>query len=189
MLRTRNVTAILAGALVLTAAATPVLFQEPPMPQPTEEHELIQKGVGEWEGTITMMMPGMPEMKSRATETVEAHGPFWAISTFNSEFMGMPYSGHGNHGFDPGKGKYLGTWIDNMSPTLSIMEGEYDDESKMIVMHWEGPDMTGKVVPHRSERKATGDAYTMSFYTDGVKNMVIDMKRKGARASEAGAGR
>jgi hypothetical protein len=48
-------------------------------------------------------------------------------------------------------------------------------------MKWDAPDMTGKVVPHRMECIEQDDAYTMTFFADGQKSMMIAMKRKGAK--------
>ena len=171
------------------AVAGPALFQEMTMPSPTEHHAQLQKSVGHWEGTITMTMPGMGEMVSPASEDVRSGGPFWTISDFKSDMGGMPYSGHGCHGFDPEKGKYVSTWIDNMTSYLNVMEGSLDEESGMIVMEWNAPDMTGAMAPHRSEQKMSDDAYTMTFYTSGEQTMVIDMKKTAAKPVEASSER
>lgn len=191
MRRIHAVTAVLAAGTLTVAAARPALLQEEhgmemegmeemQMPEPTAQHMELQKHVGEYEGTITMFMPGMDATPAPAQETVRTFGPFWTTNDFTCEFMGMPYQGHGFTGYDPEKGKYVGTWIDNLSPALAIMEGEYDEAKKATVMHWEAPDMTGKVVPHRSEIVQSKDAYTMTFFTDGTKSMQIAMKRKSA---------
>lgn len=189
MFRLRTVCASIALGTLTLAAVRPVLLQEHmEMPKPTKEHAELQMGVGEWEGTITMFHPGMPATPSPAKETVRAQGPFWLTSDFQSEFMGMAYTGHGCHGYDASKGKYVSTWIDNMSSLLMVMEGEIDPKTKMLVMNWQAPDMTGKVVPHRSETVHSADAYTMTFFTDGTKSMVIDMKRAMAKAGKHGPG-
>ena len=157
------------------------------MPAPTEHHATLQKTVGVWEGTITMTIPGM-EMTSAAKETVRANGPFWVVSDFESDLGGQPYQGHGCHGYDPDKKKFVGTWIDSMGSFLSIMEGEMTDEG-VLVMHWDAPDMMGKIAPHRFEQVMKEGAYTSTFYTSDVKTMVIDMKHKSAKPMEAAAGR
>ncbi len=183
-------TAVVAAGTIVVAAARPLLQEEhemPPMPQPTTEHVEMQKAVGEWKGTLTMFGPGMPTEPVAATETMTAFGPFWTLSEFHCDFMGMPYQGHGCSGFDAEKGKYTGIWIDNMSSYLSVMEGERNEETGMITMHWEAPDMTGEIVPHRYEMTPTGDSYTSTFFTNGVKSMVISMKRTSAKPTEAGA--
>ena len=121
MLRTAIVL-LTAGTLTFAAATVPSMFQQ--MEAPAPEHANLQKMVGEWEGTITMTMPGMPEMKSDAKETVRSNGPFWTTSDFHSEFMGMPYHGHGCHGYSPEMGKFRSTWIDNFSTGIVVSEGK-----------------------------------------------------------------
>jgi hypothetical protein len=177
MLKLRYALAVLLTGSLAFAAVRPVLFEEMAMPKPTTEHAELQKCVGTWEGTVTMYAPGMPQTPSPAKEVVTAAGPFWTTSHFTSDFMGMTYEGRGCHGYDPQKGKFTSTWIDNMSSYLSVMEGEMDAETGMLVSHWDAPTMTGEMAPHRSENKFSGDAYTMTFYTEDVKIMVIDMKR------------
>ncbi len=177
MLRIRTIAAIAITATA-TFAAAPRLLQEMEMPKPTEHHAMLQKGVGEWEGTVTMFIPGMPETSYPATETVRANGPFWTVSNFKSEFMGQAYEGHGCHGYDPEKGKFTSTWIDSMSSYLSVMEGDYDAETNTMTSKWEAPDMTGAMAPHRSELVMEENAYEMTFWTRGEKIMHIAMKRK-----------
>ena len=184
MLRKHTAIAILAACSLTYAGSA--LVQEMMMPKPTQEHATIMKSVGDWEGTITMHLPGMPSTPNKAKETVTAFGGFWATSEFSCDFMGMPYQGHGCHGYDQNTGKFTGTWIDNMSSYLSVMEGEYI-EGEGLVMTWEAPDMTGQMAPHKSVRVGDDNAYTMTFWTGEQKSMVIDMKRVGAKAMEAGA--
>ena len=49
-------------------------------------------------------------------------------------------------------------------------------------MHWEAPDMTGKMNSHRNELAMKDDRYTLTFFLgkgkDATQMMVIDMKRK-----------
>lgn len=184
-----TLTAVSACALVATALV-PAL-QEMQMPQPTEQHKQILAGVGDWEGTVTMF--DVPEMKPEpipAKEKITAIGGFWILSQFESSFMGQPYHGSGHIGYDAEKKKYVGTWVDSMSGWFSKMEGDIDPKTKMLVMRWDAPNMTGKVVPHRSESLEGGDTRTMTFYEGegaGKKGMVIEMKRKKGKTAEAGA--
>ena len=43
-------------------------------------------------------------------------GGLWVASTFQGDFGGMTFEGRGQFGYDPAKKKYVGTWIDSMSP-------------------------------------------------------------------------
>ena len=150
---------------------------EMPMPMPTAEHKEILSSVGMWEGTMTAYMPGAPAEPIAARETVTAIGGFWTQARFECDFMGMPYVGTGAFGFDPERGKYVGTWIDSMGSYLAVMEGEKNSAGN-VVMRWNAPDMTGKIVEHRNESVRSANAYTMTFYTGDTKSMVISMKRK-----------
>lgn len=147
------------------------------MPKPTAEHKALQMTTGNWEGTITMYIPGMDPMVSKAKETVTSHGQFWVQSEFASEFMGQKYKGHGCIGYDERTKEHQGTWVDNMSSYLNIMKGTMDKENSHLTMTWDAPDMTGAMAPHRSETVRSKNAYTMTFYTSDAKTMVIDMKR------------
>jgi hypothetical protein len=195
MLRRRIATCLftLAAGSLAIAAVRPALFQEPQAPQPTEQHEFLLQGVGSWEGTIQMFMPGMEGEPTPATETIEAIGSFWTRSKFESTFAGMPFVGSGCTGYDPAKKAFVATWVDNTTTSLTLMEGKLDPKTNTLTMRWQAPDMaTGAMTAHRSELVVKKDTYTMTFYMgegEGMKAMVIDMKRKGTATREAGAGR
>jgi Protein of unknown function (DUF1579) len=184
-----TITALASCALVATALV-PAL-QDMPILKPTEQHKKILSGVGEWEGTLTSYMtPDQKPATSPAHESVTPIGEFWVLSQFDCQFNGMPYHGSGHVGYDPEKKKYIGTWVDSMSSLFALMEGDIDPATKALVMHWQGRDMTGKVVPHRSESVENGDTRTMTFYMGegaGTKSMVIEMKRKKGKTTETGA--
>jgi hypothetical protein len=187
MLRTRLIlcSLVFVGA-ALSAVAMRDSHQEPQMPQPTEEHAEILRGAGSWEGTMKAWMPGMPESSMSCKEENVAFGPFWLVSTFECDFMGMPYRGQGSVGYDPMKQKYVGTWYDNMSPTLAVMEGEEDAAGK-LTMRWTAPTMDGSIQPHRYELVHQGDSYVSTFFVGegaGTKTMEMHMKRKGAAAAK-----
>lgn len=178
------------GAVTVLVAAVRPLVQDMEKPQPTEQHKHMLMSVGEWEGTLTMFMPGMPAEPVPAHETVTPVGEFWIQSRFTCDFMGEPYLGTGTHGYDPMKKKFISTWADSMSSYMSIMEGDIDPKTKARVMHWNAPGMTGAMEKQRSETVETANSYTMTFFHGegaGTKSMVIEMKRKGSKPSEAGA--
>ena len=180
-MRTLTVLAV-AAAGVATAAVLPAVLTTQEEPKPTPIHEALLKGVGDWEGTLTMILPGMPPMVEDATETVTALGKFHTLSDFRCEFMGIPYQGHGTTSYDPEKEELLNTWSDNMGPFTQIMRGKYDLKTGVCEMRWEAPGPTGEVIPHRSIMTGTEDAYDLKFYMetpDGeINSMTISMKRK-----------
>lgn len=111
-------------------------------PQPSAEHEGFKHEVGVWDAeSKTWMAPDAEPILSKGVETNRMHGPMWLVSEFESEIMGAPYNGHGQFGYDPKKQKYVGTWIDNYSPHLTVMEGTMDEATKTLTMMSEGYNM------------------------------------------------
>ena len=158
------------------------LSDDAEMPKPTEHHEMILEGVGEWTGKIIINEPGQPQMAIDATETVTALGGFWTTTEFKCDYMGMPFEGRALTGYDVDAKKMVGTWCDTMSSYLAVMEGEIDLENKTIEMTWEAPVMGFEgLVPHRSVMKCGEDEYTSMFFRgEGdaeIQNMTIEMKR------------
>lgn len=196
MLRTRliqTVGAILVGGAAF-AAITPLLpFQEPM--KPDAEHGKVTAGVGEWEGSLFMAIPGMDEpMEMPCSESIKAVGEFWTTSEFSGNFGGMPFTGASTMGYDPKKKKFVGTWIDNQHPYMAMMEGDWDAEKNAIVMHYDMFDtMSGGWLKMRNETVHTDGKYVITFYQladEGESEMMrIEMTKKAAEAVEAGSGR
>jgi len=136
------------AALSVSVLSLPALAlaQMPPMPTPGPEHAMLKKDVGTWDATVeTFMAPGTPPSVSKGTDTVTMLGGFWQLSEFKSEMMGQPFEGRGATGFDPAKKKYVGTWVDSMTPGYYTVEGAYDAATKTMTATMEGPDPTGAV--------------------------------------------
>jgi hypothetical protein len=113
-----------------------------PLPKPGPEHELLKKDVGTWDATVEMMMPPAPPSKGTETATL-GPGGLWLITDFKSEMMGAPFTGHGVTGWDPAKKKYVGTWVDSMSTSISATESTYDAASKTATGMLEAPGPDG----------------------------------------------
>lgn len=105
---------------------------------PVEEHELLQKMVGEWDcATKFWMGPGDP-MEGAGTSECQSvlDGRYVTQHVSMPDMMGMPFEGMGATGYDKAKGKYESIWIDNFSTGFMTMEGEYDKDAK--TMTWTG---------------------------------------------------
>ena len=109
------------------------------MPTPGPEHEMLKKDVGTWDATVEMFMPGAPPSVSKGTEIVTMLGGFWQLSEFKSEMMGQPFEGRGTMGYDPAKKRYVGIWVDTMTPGFSTVEATYDPATKTMTGHDGGP--------------------------------------------------
>ncbi len=156
--------------------SSPVLAQAPSMPQPGPEHEMLKKDVGTWDATVEMFTaPGAPPSVSKGTETASMLGGFWLLTEFKSEMMGQPFEGRGASGYDPTKKKYVGTWIDTMTPGYYTTEATYDAATKTMSSVMEGPDPSGQV----TKTKATTewkDADTRVFTIYGPDGKSVGMR-------------
>lgn len=134
------------------------------MPTPTAHHARLQRDVGRWNVACTYYMdPSQPPMECTAVEEIEAVGGFWTLSRFTADFMGMPFVGRCTLGWDARKEKFVGSWIDSMSSTMFVMEGDFSADGRTLEMRCEGPHMaTGDIVPMRMVT-SYGDDGTHTF--------------------------
>ena len=72
------------------------------------------------------MAPEQPWLESTATESckVICNG-FWMICAFKGNFMGMPFEGRQQLGYDQHKKKFVSTWIDSFGSWMSLSEGTF----------------------------------------------------------------
>jgi len=135
------------------------------MPQPTAEHELLQKAVGTWDVAGKFWMdPSQPPMETTGSEVVTALGGFWIEGVYTSEFFGHPFEGHAGATFDPVKQHYVTTWRDSISPTFFHMAGQMEDDT--LTCTGTAPDCsTGQDAMHRSVETGCGtDHRVFSMY-------------------------
>jgi hypothetical protein len=156
----------LAAFLASSAAA-----QEPP---PSPEHQILAADVGTWDAAIKSFMdgPGSEPQISKGVETNEIMtGGLWVLSKFEGNFGPMKFEGRGQFGYDPAKKKYVGTWIDSMSPSISVLEGTYDAKTKTMSYIGDGYDP-------RSKSKYTQRMVT-AMKDDGTRVFTLSMKFEG----------
>ena len=176
---------VLALAGTLTYAVNAVTTQQ--VHEQNDHHKMIQKMVGNYEGEVWMPGPDGSKQTTKAWESVAAHGKFFTKSEFKMDMGPMGhYLGHGVHGFDTKKGKFVGTWIGSMDPYLSVMEGTYDEKSGILTMNWDGYNMMGESAKMSYDMKITDDGYSMTFKENGKESWGMNMKRS-KQAMEASA--
>ena len=111
------------------------------MPKPTPEHERLAKGVGTWDATIKSWMqgPDAEPMVSKGVEMVKLMpGGLWSLSEFHGKFGDADFHGAGQTGYDPAKKKYIGTWVDSMETSITMMEGDFDPQTKIAHHDFQG---------------------------------------------------
>jgi hypothetical protein len=171
-----------AALVSLLAAAVPALAQMPPPPPSGPEHEMLRRDVGVWDATIEMFgPPGAPPMVSKGTETVTMLGPFWQVGDFKAEMFGQPFEGKGITGYDPAKKKYVGTWVDTISTSISTVEGTYDAAKRTMTGTMEGVGPDGAMTKTKQTTEWTdADTRVFTMYApDGATPMMkISYKRR-----------
>lgn len=123
------------------------------MAKPQQEHEWLQQFVGDW--TIEsecVGAPGQPTDTFTGTETVRTLGGLWIVGDGKG---GMPGGGTAymqlTLGFDPKRGRYIGTWVGSMMTHLWSYEGELDESGRVLTLNAEGPSFSaiGKMAQYQ----------------------------------------
>ena len=101
----------------------------------TDEHKILEQEVGAWDAACKFWpMPNAEPMEFKGSETNEMLGGLWLVSRFEGTLGDMPFIGRGTTGYDPAEKQYVGTWIDSVSPYMTIMKGRYDAATKTLTM-------------------------------------------------------
>lgn len=158
---------VTAAAVLATAAPA----QGPAKPGP--EHQRLAAHVGTWDAVIESDGPDGPSTSKGVSEVRLVLGGLWLTDDFTADFGGSQFQGRGVTGYDPAKGRYVGTWIDSWTPTLMVLEGGYDQAGKVLTMRGMGMGMDGKPAMHRM----------VTTHTDGS-TMVFEMFVAGADGKE-----
>jgi hypothetical protein len=114
-------------------------------PEPQQEHQWLQKLVGEWTyKSEALMGPDQPPEQATGTESVRSLGGLWILAEGQGE---MPGCGMATTmmtiGYDPQKQRYVGTWIGSMMTYLWTYDGELNASENVLTLNNEGPSMSG----------------------------------------------
>ena len=103
---------------------------------PGSAHQALEPLVGEWNVEVkTWMTPDAQPLLSAGTakSTWALKGRF-VQQEFSGEFMGQPFHGISFTGYDNVREKYRSVWIDDMSTTMVVSEGDADGDGKVITL-------------------------------------------------------
>lgn len=163
--------------LGLLSLNSPVQGQE--FPEATAQHKVLEKDLGDWVGTMKIYVGG-PDADPITMPVKESSrmldGGMWLLT----EFEAGPFKGRGQYGYDTNKKKYVGTWIDNSSPGLTVAEGQYNEDTDELIMFQKGLDpMTGELQDMKSvgTKLKNGDRRFVMYTKnndDWVKSFEID---------------
>jgi len=135
--------------------------QSPMQAEPQKEHRWLHKLVGEWTyETEAPAEPGKPSEKWTGTERVRSLGGLWILAEGQGQ---MPGGGAATMimtlGYDPQKGRYVGTWIGSMMTYLWVYDGELDAAERVLTLNAEGPHMAteGKMAKYKDVIELASD--------------------------------
>lgn len=170
-------------SLLLSTLLAPLMAQEPPTPGP--QHLKIARSAGSWDCVIDMIgEDGKPTQSKGTTEARMLLGGLWLVDEFKGDFMGAPFEGHGTTGYDPAKGKVVVTWIDSWTPSLLLLEGDFDASGKVLTVSGMGVGMDGKPAKYRNVTTwHSDDKFVFEMHVTGsdgkeVKGLTITYTRR-----------
>lgn len=121
--------------------------------KPQKEHDWLQQLVGEWTSEMDCAMgPDQPRQKSKGRETVRSLGGLWTLGEGEGQ---LPDGTTGRTlmtlGFDPVKGRFVGSFIGSMMTHHWLYEGTLDEAANVLTLESSGPNMMGDgaVIPYR----------------------------------------
>ncbi len=105
----------------------------------TKEHEWLAQMVGEWSCEMEAAMgPDQPSETHRSTERVTSLGGAWVICEGD---MGGDHQSRMTLGYDPAKGRFVGSFVGSMMTSQWVYDGEL--EGNTLVLYTEGPSFSG----------------------------------------------
>ena len=155
---------------------------------PSEMHKMMAAWDGNWEGEVTMWMPGSPEQKSKSTTVNKMiFNGLYQESTHSGNMMGAPFNGKSTLGYDNHRKEFVSTWIDNMGSGIMVMKGTWDEATKTMNLKGTVVDPGTKEDCNVRETFKIVDANTQEMEMFGpdpttgkeMKTMQIIFRRKG----------
>jgi hypothetical protein len=132
-------------AMLITGRFPTIWRNDMQTAEPTDEHQYLLQLVGDWEIESHFQMgPDQPPTQSTGTQTTRALGSFWTLGE-------MVTAGPDNQpmvslitlGFDPARGKFVGSFVSSCMTHQWLYEGSLDDSHRVLTLEAEGPSFTG----------------------------------------------
>ena len=126
----------------------------------TKEHEWLSKLVGEWTWEMTAEVePGQGPVTFRGTEHVRSLGGAWVLLEGAGPMGDSPHASVMTLGYDPARGKYVGTFVGSSMTYLWTYEGALDETGTKLVLDCEGPSFenVGQMARYQDTVELMGD--------------------------------
>jgi len=157
--------------------------------EPQEQHRWLQRLVGEWtyEGE-SPARDGSGTTRHTGTERVRRLGEVWVVCEASGETPGAGVaSSIMTLGYDPARGRFVGTFVGSMMTYLWIYDGQLDAGGATLTLDNEGPSFTreGETARYRDVvRFESDDHRTLTSLTqrdDGEWTEFMTMRYRRAR--------
>lgn len=157
----------------MTQTQDPVAEQQTGIPQPTPgpEHAWLHRLVGDWESVSSDDGGAHGDVVMGGSEQFRSIGGIWVVSRGEMRANGVSCgTSQITLGYDPDKGKFVGTWLGSMMTHLWVYEGTLDAAEQVLTLECEGPSFTDptKRAPYRDVIEIhDDDHWTLSGRTRG----------------------
>lgn len=115
-----------------------------------KEHQFLADLAGDWDAELHMIDPSGTEQLSKGWLHRVRVGDYHTADRFEGDAMGIKMVGHGVNSFCTVSRKFKTTWIDTMTPSPMVLEGDYDATKRELVMTGLAFGPSGKLEPCRS---------------------------------------
>jgi len=113
------------------------------MPELRQEHHWLARLAGDWSYEHDAALePGQPPGVVHGVERVRALGP-WVTLAAEREPASEAGRSMMTLGFDPARGRVVGTFVADMLPHLWVYDGAFDATGRTITLDTEGPRFDG----------------------------------------------
>ena len=107
------------------------------------EHRWLEQMVGEWTFQMDAAMePGGEPTRHTGRESVRSLGGVWVVAEGRNG-AGEEVDSIMTLGFDPDRGRCVGSFVSSMMPQLWLYDAELDPSSSKVVLNSRGPSAAG----------------------------------------------
>ena len=110
----------------------------------TLQHKWLAQMAGTWTYTSTCVAgPDGEKHEMSGKETVRILGGLWAVGEMTGTTPGGPMTAQIALGYDPAKGKFIGSFVCSAMAAMFVYEGSLDPDRRVLTLDTEGPAMDG----------------------------------------------
>lgn len=153
---------------------------------PAAGHRRLEPMIGSWSAKTTFVMaPGAPPQVSEGmSEHRWALGGRYLEQIYTGTSMGMPFEGLGYTGFDNGRNRYIGCWMDTFGTGIMASLGVGKPTDETIEFETEAHEPSGKPIRFWNKiRFQDRDHHSYEMWTKApngrrYRNMLVEYTRK-----------